>query len=145
MNATATNYVMMKHGRDKDAKALTVKNYGSVLVDSPCFALCEALNKLPGVATAYSCSGHGQAPFSIMLLAETPDRLRPLLRVLRRCTGACGYWRVELLLNPTHDRLSISLGRPRYRYQLVGSMGEAAYRDAEKLAAMLLRKRTVTA
>lgn len=114
---------------------------GRQKIDAECLTLCKALNALPGVATRYSCSGHGRSEFAIMLLAETPDRLRPLLRVLRRCNGACGYWRVELLLNLTHDRTSISLGRPRYRYQLVGSTGEAAYRDAEKLAAALTRSR----
>jgi hypothetical protein len=34
-------------------------------IDPPVVKLCDALNKLPGISTDGSCSGHGKGPFLI--------------------------------------------------------------------------------
>jgi len=124
----------------KGQRLVTAKTGDRVFVDAECIPLVEALNALPGVATQNSCSGHGRTCFSIMLRTDSQDRLRPLLRVLLDLPyekRMAFDWRVTLHLNLTHDRDSISLGRPRFRYSLTGPTGETAYRQAAMLAEAL--------
>ena len=125
----------------KGQRLVTLKTGERVFIDAECIPLVEALNRLPGVMTQNTCSGHGRTCFSIMLRTDSQDRLRPLLRVLldlpeeRRMAFD---WRVTLHLNLVHDRDSISLGRPRFRYSLTGlPPGETAYRQANIIAEAL--------
>ena len=121
-------------------RLVTLDSGETVFVDAECIPLVEALNRIPGVATQNSCSGHGRTCFSIMLRTDSQDRLRPLLRVLLDLPyekRMAFDWRVTLHLNLTHDRTSISLGRPRYRYSLTGPTGETASRQAAMLAEAL--------
>jgi len=121
-------------------RLVTLDSGKIVFIDALCIPLCEALNRLSGVKTQYSCSGHDRTCFSIMLRTDSQDRLRPLLRVLRDLRNvlpAMAEWRVTLHLNLGHDRDSISLGRPRFRYSLTGPTGETAYRQADMIAEAL--------
>ena len=134
-----------------------MKTGDRVFIDAPCINLCEALNRLPGISTIGSCSGHNRSCFAIIFLAETQDRMRPLLRVLRDLrvpdmwtarglelkTMECFDWSVTLDLLLVHDQTSIALGRPRFSYKLKGPTGETAYKQAEVIAdsLTLYRKR----
>ena len=119
---------------------VTLKTGERVFIDAPCIPLCVALNALPGVATIGSCSGHGRSHFGLVILAESNDRLRPLLRVLRDLPAQkrmAFKWTLSLSLLLVHDRTSILLGRPRYRYHLHGPTGETAYQQADMIAEAL--------
>jgi hypothetical protein len=48
-------------------------------IDPECLALCNALNRLPGIETFSSCCGHGRNPFTIFFTAR---RLTALPRVV---------------------------------------------------------------
>jgi len=110
------------------------------IIDDECVPLCKALNALPGVETRKSCSGHGRSIYSILFLAVSPDRIRPLLNVLWRLQEETRYsWTVEILA--AHGCCRVRGEHAGFRYILKGPTGEAAYRDAEKLAAALTRQR----
>lgn len=49
-------------------------------IDPECAGLIEALNRLPGLETFESCSGHGAGPLRVWFWAQTLDALTPLLQ-----------------------------------------------------------------
>lgn len=54
-------------------------------MDKECVALCEELNKLPGVETTESCCGHGKHPymifFGVLGLSDLP--------IIAYCAHSC--------------------------------------------------------
>ena len=48
-------------------------------MDIECISLCDAINKLPGISTIESCSGHNKKPFNIWFDAEDLGCLPALL------------------------------------------------------------------
>ena len=60
-------------------------------LDSECLALCLALNKLNGIDTVESCSGHGQQPFHVWFTTQQLSALPPLLYWFAGCH--CGFYK----------------------------------------------------
>jgi hypothetical protein len=61
-------------------------------LDPEVLSLCQALNALPGITTAESCSGHGREPVRIWFLADSLADLPVLLYWLDAChTGLRGW------------------------------------------------------
>ena len=63
-------------------------------IDHECYALCVALNKLPGIRTIESCCGHGNEPFRIYFEADTLEALPHLLYWFDSCHNNCTGWTV---------------------------------------------------
>jgi hypothetical protein len=61
--------------------------YAEWAIDPECLALCVALNKIPGIRTTGSCSGHGEAPFRVWLSAQSIQSLYAITRCIDRRYG----------------------------------------------------------
>ena len=48
-------------------------------MDPECIALCEAMNKLPGIRTTESCCGHGERSYHIWFKADGLESLPKLV------------------------------------------------------------------
>ena len=63
-------------------------------IDPECAALCQALDRLPGVRTIESCCGHGEEPFRIFLVVRSLKPLAAIAWALDRCHSAEDGWRL---------------------------------------------------
>lgn len=68
-------------------------------LDPECFALCSAMNRLPGVRTVGSCCGHGDYPFQVWFVVDSLDALPAVLYWFDYCH--CG--RRDWLVRATTD------------------------------------------
>lgn len=64
--------------------------------------ICESINKIPGLRTYASCSGHGIREFQILIKATSIQAIYPLCNALRRVFTEDGKnltkrWTVELI------------------------------------------------
>lgn len=92
-------------------------------VDPEIRQLCEAINRLPGLATFTSCCGHGRDEILICLNARNLDDLTPLLYWVMAChSGAIGW----------HVRVYTDCGMSPPRFELIGPPD--AYDDAARIA-----------
>lgn len=64
-------------------------------VDFECVSICNTLNRLPGLETHCSCSGHGERPFYIWFRCDNIDTLSRLGRVIDR-RYSDGNWEIIL-------------------------------------------------
>lgn len=64
-------------------------------MDSECVSLCYTLNRLPGLETYCSCSGHDKRPFYIWFRCNNIDTLSRLGRVVNR-RYSDGNWEIVL-------------------------------------------------
>lgn len=64
-------------------------------MDSECVLLCNTLNRLPGLSTYESCSGHSERPFYIWFRCNNIDTLSRLGRVVDR-RYSDGNWEIVL-------------------------------------------------
>ena len=64
-------------------------------MDNECISICEVLNKLPGLETYCSCSGHGETPFYIWFRCDNIDTLSRLGRVVDK-RYSDGNWEIVL-------------------------------------------------
>lgn len=64
-------------------------------VDFECVSICNTLNRLPGLITYESCSGHGERPFYIWFRCDNIDTLSRLGRVIDR-RYSDGNWEIIL-------------------------------------------------
>ena len=102
--------------------------YGLDDLDPECVALCDALNRLPGVRTTESCCGHGEAPFWIWFMVR---RLRDLPRPVywfASCHCGCRGWRV---VASTDCAMSPVL------FMVAGPVGAEGYAQASKIAKLI--------
>lgn len=67
-------------------------------IDPECIEICNLLNRLPGVKTTESCSGHGKGPFSVFFKCTNIDSLSRLGRTVFK-TYSDGNW--EILVDST--------------------------------------------
>lgn len=51
-------------------------------MDAECVRLCRAINKIPGLKTFLSCSGHGRDSFYIYFLADNFEGLRKIVHAI---------------------------------------------------------------
>lgn len=61
-------------------------------LDVECRAMCEAMNKCPGITTVASCCGHGAEPFRIWFVAANLEVLPMLIYYLDVCHSGCRGW-----------------------------------------------------
>lgn len=64
-------------------------------MDNECISICEVLNKLPGLETYCSCSGHGERPFYVWFRCDNIDTLSRLGRVVDK-RYSDGNWEIVL-------------------------------------------------
>lgn len=64
-------------------------------MDSECVSICNTLNRLPGLMTYESCSGHGERPFYIWFRCDNIDTLSRLGRAVDR-RYSDGNWEIVL-------------------------------------------------
>ena len=94
-------------------------------VDEECVALCEAMNKFPGIETVESCCGHGVHNYRIFFRAETLDNLPSLLYFFDQCHSGCHGWRVIAKTDCSMCPVS---------FMAEGPIGEKAYEDSKTIA-----------
>jgi len=98
-------------------------------MDKECLALCDALNRVPGIRTAASCCGHGKGDYHIWFVADSLEALPDVLYWFDGCH--CGFynWRVEVTTDcakhPVHFMVT-GVGEP-----------ENLYGQAAKIATLL--------
>jgi hypothetical protein len=95
-------------------------------MDAECVLLCDTINDLVGLETISSCCGHGYAPFRIYFVADTPEDLKPLLRVIDEDEN----WRMRV------DRASNKEAEEVY-FVLDGVQGDKGFDAAIRLATEL--------
>jgi len=78
-------------------------------VDPECVALCDVLNKMPGITTTESCCGHGTGNFVVFFVAKELSSLKPLLELLSLGTA----WKVEVGYANGSDRIYFILVGPK--------------------------------
>lgn len=84
-------------------------------IDPECFPLVRVINRLKGLRTVESCSGHGTTPFRIYFKAETIEALLPVLSVIAYTTWTCTaqtegtYSQVTFCLSSNHTVLEGTL------------------------------------
>lgn len=64
-------------------------------VDCECVSLCNTLNRLPGLLTYESCSGHGNRPFYVWFRCDNIDTLSRLGRAVDK-RYSDGNWEIVL-------------------------------------------------
>ncbi len=95
-------------------------------MDKGCLALCDALNRLPGIQTIESCAGHGERPFHIWFFAENLEALPQVAYYFARCHSGCSDWNVIA---------TTDCGMSPISFMIEGPVG--AYADAEKIAKLI--------
>ena len=100
---------------------------GETGIDIECVALCEVMNKFPGIETNNSCCGHGEKPFRIYFHVSDLKDLPSLLYWFDGCHTFYG-WKVSV-----HTDCGMS---PVY-FVVEGPIGEMAYVQANRIAAKM--------
>ena len=95
-------------------------------MDRECIALCEAMNRLPGIETRNSCCGHNKYPYRIWFNARSLKALPRLLYWFDICHSGCPGWRVSVETD--------CAACPAF-FVVEGPVGH--YEDAEKIAKLL--------
>jgi len=101
------------------------------MMDKECVRLCDAINKIVGLSTDSSCSGHGKAPLRVWFDVHNPTGLMVLARAIDNRYGgpprmAGKEWFIEVHCT---DVL------PGYTYLLASSScGLDAYNWADRIA-----------
>ena len=94
-------------------------------LDEPVVNLVEALNRMDGIRTCFSCCGHNEDPYYIWFNAKSVDAVRPLFDLISPRRG----WRI--IFGENRD----------YTFALKGPKGEQAYREAEKLPTAIANRK----
>lgn len=100
-------------------------------MDNECIPLCDAINKFKGITTTESCCGHGNRPFNIWFKTKRLSRLPKLLFYFDSCHSGIAGWDVIV----TTD---CSIAPVSFRVQSK-SMGERAYKQANKIAELMIK------
>src|SRR5574337_2080209 len=96
-------------------------------MDVECIAICDAINRIPGLHTTESCCGHGKERFRIFLDIEN---LNVLSKLLFWCYPRHIGFRWNCMIE-AYDRNKICI------WIESESLGEVAYREAETIAKAL--------
>lgn len=65
-------------------------------IDPECVAICEAMNRMPGIRTIESCCGHGRHSFNVYFKSDSLEALPDLLYWFDVCHSGFGGWRVTV-------------------------------------------------
>lgn len=94
-------------------------------MDPECVALCDAINRIPGLRTTESCCGHGDSPFRVFFAVDDPKRFPVLLYYLDPCHVGFRW--------PCLVRTDCGMS-PAYYYIESGVKGQEAYDQANEIA-----------
>ena len=97
-------------------------------MDKECRNLCDAINTFSGIETTESCCGHGKYPYNIWFKAKDLKSLPPLLYWFDSCH--CGFYGWEIIART-------DCGCSPVIFMIEGGIGEAAYKEAEKIAQLI--------
>jgi len=100
-------------------KKLQAKLENGALADTDVIEICNAINRLPGLETRLSCSGHDTGPLWVIFVATDAECVRPMLNAID-CLEESPKWRVEMLSYRAGYRVN---GQPaRFRFKVVCEM-----------------------
>ena len=101
------------------------EKYGDI--DEPCIILCDAINKLTGLETTYSCCGHGKDGFLIFIRPKNVNDFSKLLYILHKAHRiySMPLWKVELVVRTEDSPVAFMLYSE--------SIGEKAYRESKDI------------
>jgi len=101
-------------------------------LDTECVNLCLAMNRLPGICTTESCSGHGEGPMRIWFKTDNLDALSRMIFWLDPRFNSGIDWHVEVRTKAPSPGVIFKLESK--------AVGERAYIEADKLTALLNRE-----
>ena len=91
-------------------------------MDPECIELCKILNQIPGIKTRSSCCGHGESPYWILFDLDTDrDAIAYVL---------CCLWEKDWFIQLKY----VIDEKPKYYFELLGPIGERAFKDSLFLA-----------
>jgi hypothetical protein len=94
-------------------------------MDPECIAICDAVNRIPGLRTTESCCGHGEHPFRVFFSIQNLQDLAPLLFYIDSCH--IGFnWNCK-------SRTDCAM-QPAYFFLESEVMGQKAYDQANEIA-----------
>lgn len=97
-------------------------------MDSECVAICDAINRIPGLRTVESCCGHGDLTFSVWFKVDDPENLPLLLYYIVPCH--IGFkWNCLV-------HTDCAMSPPTHRIESL-IKGEEAYTQAKWIAAKI--------
>lgn len=99
-------------------------------MDKECVRLCDAINKIPGLKTCWSCCGHGKEKFQVWFEVESVKNLPILLYFLDPQNSMLNYWwQCEVVAH---------FGMGRATFQIIADgVGKEVYGDADEIADQL--------
>ena len=97
-------------------------------IDIECLALCEALNRFPGIETVESCCGHGNNPFRIWFVPESLQSLPAVVYFCDKCHNSFDNWNVTV-------RTDCAMSPVLFMVQ--GPTGQQAYDEAKEIANLM--------
>lgn len=106
------------------------EKYGNI--DPECIILCDAINKIPGLSTTYSCCGHGKQGFLIFIDCQKLDNFAPLVYILDKSKAwlsSMGKWTIELATRTPDSGVAYLLYSEH--------VGEVAYQEANVIARII--------
>lgn len=104
---------------------------GQTGLDEEVAELVWAMNKLPGIETTNSCSGHGERPFLIWFVVTDYDARGLLLLSRLLSHNYYPFWRH---LRVRLDHMDVE---PQVCWVLEGGVGAPTFRAAEAMAAQI--------
>jgi hypothetical protein len=95
---------------------------GDTGIDIECVALCEAMNKFPGIKTFESCCGHGTDPYRVFFDAIDLHALTQIVYYFDSCY--CGFYGWSVVVKTNYN-------------MILGPSGAEAYEQAAKIAQIM--------
>jgi len=115
-----------------------------MFMDKECIALCDAINRIPGLDTVESCCGHGKKSFRVFLHADDVLALYWLARSLSRSYGPPHLFGWELVVTVSDISYNSNGDMRRDNGDVVfmltsgDNKGKKAYEQANELAKYIL-------
>lgn len=107
-------------------------------IDSECVALCEAINKAPGIQTISSCCGHGTSVYGIWFSVENLKSLPRLLYWFDSCHCGFNDWFVRVTTDCAMSSVHFCVENPHSNSKIY----EQANKIADKIEEYLLKNGT---
>ncbi len=95
-------------------------------MDAECVALCDAINRFPGIQTTESCCGHAKRTFDIWFTVRSLDDLPALLYWFNGCHSGIYGWHVVIRTDCAQSPVSFCAESE--------AMGQDAYDGAAVIA-----------
>lgn len=127
-NPIPNNYILVPYrGNNNNTTADVFRDYDITELDEEVKELVYALNKIDGITTTGSCSGHGKEKLYVNFIVNKDDNLKFLSTILIHFTR-------DFILKDHMKKFNNSNNNTKmFELQSI-KMGEAAYKAANKLA-----------